>query len=541
MIATTLGRMGRWFILTAAFATMAMLLPPATTAPAAALIPLAPNSAWKSTPIHAASPPGDPRVFVVERGGGVRIVEGGVLRPTPFLTVPNVDTVNERGLLSIAFAPDYATSGLFYVFTVAAGPDALDPSGATGDLRIVEYRRSAADPGLADPSSARLVFKQAHGGAANHNGGQLAFGPEGLLYVTIGDAANSANAQDLSNNLGKLLRIDPREQPGGEDFGIPPSNPFVATAGANPEIYALGLRNPFRASFGPNGDLVLPDVGQTTWEEVNLGRPTGTPAATTLAGANLGWPNCEAACSPPNASFVDPIFQYGHGATPAATTGCAIIGGYVVRDAALTGLTGRYLYGDLCRSDLRTLELAAPGGDPRPAGVSTPTPGDGPIGFGEDSRGCLYVMADGTIYRLAASADAGAACAPPPAGTVPSAPVQTTPDARPPRLALKAARRQRLRRFVTIFAGCDEACSLRANGSLGFARANASRSLRLIPATRSGQAGQQVRLRLKLTRKTLKKARQARRQRIKVKVRAAVTATDASGNSHSRAIRLTLR
>lgn len=537
MATTTVAQMRRWgtpLVLVAAF------LVASASASAATLLPLAPNTAWNSTPLHASSPPGDPRLFVVERGGGVRIVEGGLLKPTPFLTVPNVDTSVERGLLSIAFAPDYAMSGLFYVFTVAAGPDALDPSGATGDVRIVEYRRSAADPALADPSSARLVFKQAHGSAANHNGGQLAFGPEGLLYVTIGDSATSANAQDLSNDLGKLLRIDPREQPGGADFGVPSSNPFVAMAGAKPEIYALGLRNPFRASFGPAGDLVLPDVGQTTWEEVNIGRPTGTPAATTLSGANLGWPNCEAACSPPNPSFVDPIFQYGHGSTPAETTGCAIIGGYVVRDPSLAGLTGRYLYGDLCRNDLRTLDLSAPGADPRPAGVSTPTQGDGPLGFGEDARGCIYAMAEGTVYRLAESATAGTACPPAVPKNAGGEPPLTR-DTKRPVLSLKAPRRQRLRRFVTIFASCDEACALGASGALGFAAATASRSLRLLPASASARAGQQVRLRLKLRRRVLRQARHAKQHGVQVKVRARVKATDPSGNSTTRAVRLALR
>lgn len=538
MTANTAGQTGRTLLVAAA----ALLLAP-MTASAATLVPLAPSSAWSSTPIHAASPPGDPRLFVVERDGGVRVVEDGVLRPSPFLTVPNVDPSVERGLLSIAFAPDYATSGLFYVFTVAAGPDALDPSGEAGDLRVVEYRRSTSDPGLADPSSARLVLEQAHGSAANHNGGQLAFGPEGLLYVTMGDAANGANAQTLTNDLGKLLRLDQREQGGGASFGVPSSNPFVGTAGAKPEIYALGLRNPFRASFGPGGELVLPDVGQTTWEEVNLGQPTGTAAATTLAGANLGWPNCEGDCSPPNLAFVDPIFQYGHGPMPAETTGCAIIGGYVVRDPALAGLTGRYLYGDLCRSDLRTLDLGAPGADPRPAGVSTASPGDGPIGFGEDARGCVYVMADGTAYRLADSAADGTACPPPTAtaATVGGGPVQTARDTKRPKLSLSVARRQPLRRFVTIFAGCNEPCTLRASGAIGFSRATASRSRRLFPATGFAQAGQQLRLRLQLRKRTLKQARQARRQGAKLKVRAEVTATDPSGASRTRTVRIALR
>jgi glucose/arabinose dehydrogenase len=519
-------------------ALAAALFVPSAAASAATLVPLAPSSAWNSTPIHAASPPGDPRLFVVERAGGVRIVENGVLRATPFLTVPNVDTEGERGLLSIAFAPDYATSGLFYVFTVAKGPDTLDPSGATGDLRVVEYRRSTSDPDLADPASARLVLEQDHSGPTNHNGGQLAFGPEGLLYVTMGDAANGSNAQSLANDLGKLLRIDPHP-PSGSGFGIPTSNPFVGTAGARPEIYALGLRNPFRASFGPDGELVLPDVGATAWEEVDVGHPTGTAAATTLAGANLGWPTCEGACSPPNASFADPIFQYGHGPGPAETTGCAIIGGYVVRDPALADLTGRYLYGDNCRSDLRTLDLGAPGADPHAAGLSIPAPDSGPLGFGEDGQGCVYVMAPATVYRVAESAAAGAACAPPSArgGDDPQAARDTTH----PGLSLRMRHRQRLGRFVTVFASCDEPCALRASGTLRFRQSRRLVLRSLIAATGSGLAGTQVRLRLKLRNKVLKRAKRARSHGVEAKVRASVIAMDPSGNSSARAVRLVLR
>ena len=137
-------------------------------------------------------------------------------------------------------------------------------------------------------------------------------------------------------------------------------------------IYAIGLRNPYRASFGPNGELVVADVGEGTWEEVDVGSPTGTPAATTLAAANLGWPICEGRCEPAKSGMTDPVFQYPHSGPSEETTGCAILGGYVVRDPQLTGLTGRYLYGDLCRPDLRTLNLGHPGADPQPAGISIP-------------------------------------------------------------------------------------------------------------------------------------------------------------------------
>jgi glucose/arabinose dehydrogenase len=519
----------------------AMALLP-TTASAATLVPLASSSSWGSPPIAAASPPGDARVFVVERGGGVRIVENGVLQPTPFLTVPNIDTSGERGLLSIAFPPDYATSGLFYVFAVAAGADALDPGAQVGDLRVIEYRRSATDPDLADPASARLVLKQTHGAPTNHNGGQLAFGPEGLLYVTMGDAANSSNAQTLANDLGKILRIDPRDPPGAPTFGVPPSNPFVATAGARPEIYALGLRNPFRASFAPNGDLVLPDVGEGTWEEVNVGRATATPAATTLAGANLGWPNCEGKCEPPNPLYSDPLFQYAHSG-PDETTGCAIIGGYVVRDPSLTGLTGRYLYGDHCRPDLRTLDLAAPGADPQPAGFSIPKGGGELLGFGEDGRGCLYAMTEVTAYRVAPSPTAGTACPePPPAGTAGGGGSATaTPiDSSAPKLSLTGARRQRLRRTLRVFATCDEACSLRAVAVLELSAARSSASTRPISAVGSAAAGARARLLLKLPRAAFRRAKQGLSRGRKVAARVTVTATDLSGNSSRKTVRVRL-
>jgi glucose/arabinose dehydrogenase len=515
----------------------AMILLPAT-ASAATLLPLAPSSSWESTPIAAASPPGDPRVFVVERGGGVRIVEDGELKATPFLTVPNVDVNGERGLLSIAFAPDYATSGLFYVFAVAAAADALDPAALPGDLRIIEYRRSAANPDLADPASARLVLHQPHSSATSHNGGQLAFGPDGFLYATMGDATTSSNAKDLANDLGKVLRIDPRDPPGAATFSAPPSNPFVAIAGARPEIYALGLRNPFRASFAPNGDLIVADVGEGTWEEVNVGRATDTPAATTLAGANLGWPDCEGACSPPNAARVDPFFQYPHSG-PAETTGCAIIGGYVVRDPSLIGLTGRYLYGDHCRQDLRTLDLDSAGADPRPAGISIPPGGGELLGFGEDGRGCVYAMTDVTAYRVAESPTAGTACPEPRAGAAGGSSATAT-DSTAPRLSLTGARRQRLRRTLRVFATCDEACSLRATAALELSAAKGSASAQPIVTTGSGAAGARARLQLKLPRADFKRAKRAQSRGRKVAARVTVTATDPSGNSSQKTLRVRL-
>lgn len=496
-----------------------------STASAAVLLPLASPSAWPSTPIHATAPPGDARLFVVERGGGVRIVENGVLRDTPFLTVPNVDTDVERGLLSIAFDPDYASSGLLYVFTVAKEPDGL--GGAAGDLRIVEYRRSLIDPNLADPASARLVLEVPHS-AGNHNGGQLAFGPDGFLYVTIGDNAVAANAQDLANDLGKVLRIDPSPQ-SGIGFGVPPSNPFVGTVGARPEIFALGLRNPYRASFAPNGSFVVADVGQGTWEEINAGD---------LAGANLGWPICEGDCSPSQPGLTDPVFQYANASSPLETTGCAIVGGHVVRDQTLSGLTGRYLYGDFCRSDLRTINLSIAGGDPRPAGLSLPE-GAALLGFGEDSGCRLYVLTNENAYRVAA--DATTAPSGGPSTCSPAIPISGPPSKRL-RLRVRAPRRQKLRGYIKVTATCSEPCSLRAGGALLFFNRGAKAgSARLAPASRSARAGSRANFRLVVLKvKVRKRAKRALKHGRQVAARVVVSATDDSGNKARKRARVKL-
>ncbi|HEY7256090.1 MAG TPA: PQQ-dependent sugar dehydrogenase [Solirubrobacterales bacterium] len=527
----------------AAFA--ALMLAPAT-ATAASLVPLAEPGAFESEPVFATSPPGDPRVFIVERGGGIRIVKDGSLLPKPFLTVENVDTDVERGLLSIAFPPDYASTGLFYVFTVATGPDELEPEAEAGQIRIVEYRRSANDPDLAEPDSARLVFFTPHD-AGNHNGGQIMFGPEGLLYVTIGDDNYHPNAQNPLNDFGKVLRIDPRDPPGEASYSVPASNPTFPED-IHSALYTIGLRNPYRASFGPNGELIVADVGEGTWEEVDVGRATGTPIATTLGGANLGWPECEGFCEPPDPRFTDPVFEYPHSGPTEETTGCAILGGYVVRDPRLSGLTGRYLYGDLCRTDLRTLNLGVPGGDPQPAGLSLPEDGGQLRGFGEDSRGCVYVMTTETAYRVAPSPDAGTACPP-----LPPAPPGPQADRRPPGLKLRAPRHERLRRVITAVVTCDESCTLSATGWLRTSKAKASaactpRSHRPgcpgpigLAQPAAGAPDAPVELRLKLRKRAFLHAKAARRKGKRVKALVRVTASDPSGNSRTLMAAIVLR
>ncbi len=374
-------------IVTTAVLVAGLLAAAVTDANAAALVPLTPNaSSWGSAPIFATSPPGDlDRVFVAEREGGIRIVKHGTLLPAPFLTVPNVDTNGERGLESIAFAPDYATSHLFYVFAVIAGSPA--------QVQVIEYQASA-DPDVANLGSARIVLAQ-NMSSPYHNGGQLAFGPDGLLYITIGENQVSSNAQTLSNVLGKVLRIDPRKPAGPGSYTIPADNPFVGVGGARGEIWALGLRNPFRAWFTRDGRLIIADVGESSKEELDFG----------AKGANYGWPTCEAdSCGGSHPEFASPFFTYPHG-----SESCAVIGGHYVYDYTLTGLYGRYIYGDLCGAGLRSVSLVAPGGDPQSTGVDLG--GSGTLfSLGQDARGCSYVLANATAYRLAPSAGDSPAC-----------------------------------------------------------------------------------------------------------------------------------
>lgn len=508
----------------------AMLLPGAASA--ASLVPIADPWSWNTEPIYVTAPPGDQRLFIVERGddgssrpGVIHVATGNTVSDTPFLTVNNIDTLSERGLLSMAFSPDYATSGLFYVFAVANGPDALDPSGQAGDIRIVEYQRSATDPNVADPASARLVFKTPHS-AGNHNGGWVGFGPDGKLYFTIGDNANRVNAPRLDNVFGKVLRIDPADPDGSGPLTatIPADNPFVATPGARGEIYAYGLRNPFRASFAPNGDLVIGDVGESAIEEINAGN---------LAGRNLGWPSCEGFCDTPNPAFTDPVFEYPHD-----PGGCAVLGGYVVRDPDLTGLTGRYLYGDLCRDDLRTLNLSVAGADPGQAGIDLT---DGQLrSFGEDSRGCSYVITNATVYRVAANPASGKDCPrealpvdpPPPPEPAPDVEYETfIPKTRP------------LARKLTVAGRCSIDCRLDGTATVRISRNRFARKvakIKLVPDGSSSDAGQRTPVEFTLGPRVLKRVRKAARNgsRISAWVKVSATGSDGSGGSGSGRVRL---
>jgi hypothetical protein len=259
-------------------------------------------------------------------------------------------------------------------------------------LQVLEYHVSA-DPNVADLSSRRVVLS-VEDDSDIHNSGQLAFGPDGYLYITIGDDADASKGQATDTLDGKILRIDPRKN-GASGYTVPGDNPFVGNGAFLPEIWAYGFRNPFRASFTPSGQFVIGEVGNGSVEEVDIG----------AAGANYGWNVCEGPCDPLVPGFTEPIYSYPH-----AGSGCrgAIIGGVYVADPTLTGYTGRYLFGDYCFATFGTLSLTTPGGDYQPAALTIKSPSLD--SFGTDSKGCVYVMADSTAYRLAANAGDGPAC-----------------------------------------------------------------------------------------------------------------------------------
>jgi glucose/arabinose dehydrogenase len=339
------------------------------------------------TPVYVTSPPADRRrLFVVEQAGRIMVVRAGRKLAAPFLDIRGLVTAGgEQGLLSVAFPPDYASSGRFYVYYTARD----------GDQRIVEYRRASAD--RANAGSARLVLEMADP-EGNHNGGLLLFGPDDLMYVGTGDGGGAGdehgrrgNAQNLGSPLGKILRIDPRAS-GGRAYRIPADNPFLGRSGARGEIYSYGLRNPWRFSFDRRtDDLVIGDVGQNEVEEIDFVRRGKG------AGANFGWRPFEGRRryrdgeSAPG--HVKPVIERTHG-----DGWCSITGGVVVRDRALGALAGRYLFGDYCKPRVYAARLATP----RARVGQTSLKVSGLVSFGEDARGRVYAVSNnGPVYRLA--------------------------------------------------------------------------------------------------------------------------------------------
>jgi glucose/arabinose dehydrogenase len=339
------------------------------------------------SPLYVTAPPGDrSRVFVVQQGGRIRVVVNGRRAARPFLDITgSVVSGGEQGLLSMAFAPDYARSGRFYV----------NYTDNNGDTRVEEFRRSQQNPNVADPSTRRLVLFVDQP-FANHNGGLVLFGPDRLLYIGMGDGGSGGdpfnNAQRLGTLLGKMLRIDPR--PGrGARYRVPRSNPFVGRPGRD-EIYALGLRNPWRFSFDrATGDLYIGDVGQSSREEVDYARRGAA------RGRNYGWSCFEGRRrydrSRRCARSIPPVLDYGR-----AGGACSVTGGLVVRDPTVRALRGRYVYGDFCRGRLMSFRISSRGRavDDAPLGLSVPSLSS----FGEDARGHVYATSlSGPVYRFA--------------------------------------------------------------------------------------------------------------------------------------------
>ncbi len=336
---------------------------------------------------------GSGRVFVVEQEGRIRIVsKGGTLAPTPFLDIESrVACCGEQGLLGLAFHPAYRTNGRFYV-------SYTDDAGA---LVIAEYRRSAGSANRASTTEGRLL-RIAHPGYGNHNGGQLAFGPDGYLYIGTGDGGGAGdpgeNGQKRSTLLGKILRIAPNVTSSTPAYRVPSTNPWARSTTIRPEIWAYGVRNPWRFSFDrTTGDLWIADVGQGRFEEVDRARRSAGGGR----GANFGWDQYEAdscfegPCTAKGKTF--PLASYEHG-----SNGCAVTGGYVYRGRRSPALAGRYLFGDYCSGRIWAVSA---GGAARQRPVLLKDTSLAISAFGEDEAGEVYVVDydGGRLFRLAGS------------------------------------------------------------------------------------------------------------------------------------------
>jgi glucose/arabinose dehydrogenase len=362
--------------------------PPPPPPPAELQLALEPVASGFDFPLLLTSPPDDPRLFVVEKDGRILVVEGGVTRPAPFLDIAAlVSKGGEQGLLGVAFDPQYATNGRVFV----------SYTNLAGDNVLASYRRAGGDPDVADPSSAviHLTVEQPF---SNHNGGHIAFGPDGHLYLGLGDGGGAADplgyGQGRAELLGSILRIDVR---GAAGYAVPADNPFVGATDARAEIWAWGLRNPWRFTFDrATGDLYIGDVGQSEREEIDV----ATAADGAGRGRNYGWAitegdRCLGGEGCDRTGLTDPLVSYSH-----ADGSCSVTGGYVYRGPAIPALQGTYFYADFCAGWVRSFRLAG--------GAATDqfqwddlAPGATVTSFGEDAAGELYlVTGEGTIYRI---------------------------------------------------------------------------------------------------------------------------------------------
>ncbi len=479
------------------------------------------------SPYYVTGEPGNPsRVYVVEGAGTIRVVVNGMTQPGSFLDISSdvcfsdETCGDESGLTSMAFAPDYATSGLFYVFFTRDA--ALEH-----DLVVREFRNTPLGSTDVDEATGRDVLVIPHPDAANHNGGQLQFGPDGLLYISTGDGGGANdpqnNAQNRSSLLGKLLRIDPRGA-APLQYSVPADNPFFgATPGAD-EVYSYGLRNPYRFSFDRlTGDLTIGDVGQGAWEEIDF------LAADGGRGANFGWDCFEATatgassgqaqCTPMQGAHTPPVFQY---ANPPGPGNAAINGGYVVRDTTLPSLLGRYLYADSVGAfpEIRSINLFAGGSS---GNASTGLTG-GTSSFGEDACGHVYVAHfSGAVSRIQAAPGA-VACAP--QRSLPSAAAPT--DGKGPALsvAFRKGKRAGARGELTAVVGCDESCMVQGGGEIVLPGKNLGLGTDTL-ALASGVLGV---LHLDLSRKEAKRLLRELRNGEKARAVVDLSASDAAGN-----------
>jgi glucose/arabinose dehydrogenase len=333
---------------------------------------------------------GSGRLFIAEQAGRIRIVQGGTLVDRPFLDIKaRITSGGERGLLGLAFHPHYPTDPRFFV----------DYTDLKGDTVVSQFRVTAADPGLADPNSETVLLHIAQP-FANHNGGAVEFGPDGMLYIGMGDGGSAGDPQRnggrLDTLLAKILRIDVDVPAGAAThYQVPTDNPFLGIAGAKPEIWLTGLRNPWRMRFDrKTGDLWIGDVGQAAWEEIDVARSGAS-------GLDYGWSTMEGfhCFEPPvgcdRSGLRLPLAEYGH------NLGCAVIGGVVVRDPAQASLVGGYLFGDACSDNLWLMD---PAGDGRREPVIVSKMGRSISSIGEAEDGSVYAtsLAPGEVLRITA-------------------------------------------------------------------------------------------------------------------------------------------
>lgn len=341
------------------------------------------------SPVFLTAPAGDARQFIVERAGRIRILQNNVLLTQPFLDIsPRVFTGGEGGLLSIAFDPRYATTGFVFLYYIDLNQNI-----------VIERFTVSPNVNVLDPTSGLVIIRIPHPNFQNHFGGQVAFGPDGFLYLGTGDGGGAGdparNAQNLNILLGKLLRLDVSAATVALPYAIPPANPYAGQAGRRGEIWASGLRNPWRFTFDGN-QLLIADVGQDRREEIDI-------AASTAAGLNYGWniaegTVCYNAASCDLSSLTAPALDYEHGTNN--VNGCSITGGFVYRGTALPELAGRYFYSDYCTGFLKSVTPGANGAATEQRDWNITGLGN-VVSFGRDGNGELYLLTgSGKIYRI---------------------------------------------------------------------------------------------------------------------------------------------